>query len=76
LGFKNKKAGYLISRKLRKQNYTHLSSIDLIEIDEGSYPEIEDFLVCEDPKFQDSRREVIVPTEPYDFMKNFPPSLG
>jgi hypothetical protein len=52
-----------------------MSSIDLIEIDEGSDPKIEDFLVREDPKFQDSRREVIVPTESYDFMKKFPPCL-
>jgi hypothetical protein len=40
--------GHLISRKLRNQNDTHLSSIGLIEIDEGLDPEIEDFLFWED----------------------------
>jgi hypothetical protein len=75
LGFKNKKAGHLISRKLRNQNDTHLSSIDPIEIDEGSDPEIEDFLVRVDPKFQGSKRDIIVPTETYDFGTNFPPCL-
>jgi hypothetical protein len=52
LGFKNKKVGRLISRKLRNQNDTHLSLIDPIEIDEGSDPKIEDFLVREDPNFR------------------------
>jgi hypothetical protein len=97
LGFNNKKAGHLISRKLRNRNDTHLSSIGLashlisrklrnqndthlssispIEIDEGSDPEIEDFLVREDPELQGSKREVIGPTEPYDFVTNFPPCL-
>jgi hypothetical protein len=75
LGFKNKKAGHLISRKLRNQNDTHMSSIGLIEIDEGSDPEIKYFLVLEDPKFQGSRKKVIIPTEPYDFVTNFPPCL-
>jgi hypothetical protein len=75
LAFKNKKAGRLISRKLRNRNNTHLSSIDPIEINEGSDPEIEDFLVREDPELQGSSREVIVPTEPYDFVTNFPPCL-
>jgi hypothetical protein len=55
LGFKNKKAGHLISRKLRNQNDTHLSLISLIEIDEGLDLEIEDFLVLEDPEFQGSK---------------------
>jgi hypothetical protein len=49
LGFKNKKACHLISRKLRNQNDTHLSSISPIEIDEGLDPEINKFLVREDP---------------------------
>jgi hypothetical protein len=75
LGFKNKKAGRLISRKLRNRNDTHLSSIGPIEIDEGSDPEIEYFLVREDPELQGSKREVIGPTEPYDFVTNFPPCL-
>jgi hypothetical protein len=75
LGFKNKKVGRLISRKLRNQKDTHLSSIDPIEIDEGSDPEIEDFLVREDPEIQGSRREVIIHTEPYDFVTNLPPCL-
>jgi hypothetical protein len=75
LGFKNKKAGCLISRKLRNRNDTHLSSIDPIEINEGSDPEIEYFLVREDPEFQASRSKVIVPTEPYDSVTNFPPYL-
>jgi hypothetical protein len=75
LGFKNKKAGHLISRKLRNRNDTHLSSIGPIEVDEVSDPEIEDFLVLEDPDCQGYRKKVIVPTEPYDFVTNFPPCL-
>jgi hypothetical protein len=73
--FKGKKIGRLISRKLRNRKDPHLSSIDLIEIDEGSDPEIEDFLVREDPELQGSKREVTGPTEPYDFVTNFPPCL-
>jgi hypothetical protein len=49
LGFKNKKMGHLISRKLRNRNDTHLSLINPIEIDEGSNPEIEYFLSREYP---------------------------
>jgi hypothetical protein len=75
LGFKNKKVGRLISRKLRNRKDTHLSSIDPIEIDEGSDHEIEDFLAREDPEIQGSRREVIIHTEPYDFVTNLPPCL-
>jgi hypothetical protein len=75
LGFKNKRAGRQISRKLRNRSDTHLSSIGLIKIDECSDPEIEDFLVLEDPEFQGYRKKVIVPTEPYDFVTNFPPCL-
>jgi hypothetical protein len=73
LGFKNKKVGHLISRKLRNQNDTHLSSIDLIEIDEGLDTKIEDFIVWEDPDIQGSMREVIIHTEPHDFVTNLPP---
>jgi hypothetical protein len=47
--FQEQEMGRLISRKLRNRNDTHLSSIDPIKIDEGSDPEIEDFLVQEDP---------------------------
>jgi hypothetical protein len=49
LGFKNKKVVCLISRKLRNQNNTHLSSINPIDIDEGSDPKMENFLVREYP---------------------------
>jgi hypothetical protein len=75
LDFKNKKVGRLISRKIRNQNDTHRSSIDPIKIDEGSDLEIEDYLVREDPELQYSRREITGPTEPYDFVSNFPPCL-
>jgi hypothetical protein len=50
LGFKNKKVGCLIYRKLRNRKDTHLSSIDLIDIDEVSDHEIEDFLAWDDPE--------------------------
>jgi hypothetical protein len=75
LGFKNKRAGRQISRKLRNRSNTHLSLIGLIEIDECSDPEIEEFLILEDPDLQGYRKKVIAPTEPYDFVTNFPPCL-
>jgi hypothetical protein len=70
LGFQNKRVGRLISRKLRNRNKAHLSSIDLIEVNEVSDSEIEDFLALEDPDCQG-----FVPTEPYDFVTNLPPCL-
>jgi hypothetical protein len=76
LSFKNKNVGRLISRKLRNRKSNHLSSIDLIEIDDRcSYREIDDFLAREDPKNQCSRREVITHDEQYDFVTNLPPCL-
>jgi hypothetical protein len=75
LGFKNKKAGHLISRKLRNRNDTHLSSIVRSRSMRVQDPEIEDFLVREDPELQGSRKEITGPTEPYDFVSNFPPCL-
>jgi hypothetical protein len=75
LGFQNKKLGHLISRKLKNQNNAHLSSISLIEVDEVSDSETEYFLDLEDPNCQGYRKKVIVPTKPYDFVKNFPPCL-
>jgi len=75
LDFKNKKVGRLIYWKLRNQNDTHHRSIDPINIDEDSDLEIEDFLVREDPELHDFRREITGPTEPYDFVSNFPPCL-
>jgi len=70
LGFQNKRAGRLISRKLRNLNKAHLSSIGLIEVNEVSDSEMEDFLDLEDPDCQG-----FVPTKPYDFVMNFPPCL-
>jgi len=52
-----------------------MSSFDPIEINDGKDPEIEDFLVQEDPELQGFKREVTSPTEPYEFMTNFPPCL-
>jgi hypothetical protein len=75
LGFQKKKAGRLISRKLRNQNDAHLSSISPIKVDEVSYSEIESFLPFEDLDCQGYRKKVIVPTEPYDFVTNLPPCL-
>jgi hypothetical protein len=57
---------------LRNQNDAHLSLIGPIEVDEVSDSEIEDFLALEDPDCQGYRKKVIVPTEPYDFVTNFP----
>jgi hypothetical protein len=48
LGFKNKKVGHQILRKLRKRSDTRLSSISLIDINECSDPKIKEFLVLED----------------------------
>jgi hypothetical protein len=75
LGFKNKKVGRLIYRKLRNRKDTHLSSIDPIDIDEVSDHEIEDFLAREDPEMQCSKKEVITHVEPYDFVTNLYPCL-
>jgi hypothetical protein len=75
LGFKNKRASHLISRKLRKRNDAHLSLIGPIEVDEVSDLEVEYFIVLEDLDCQGYRKKVIVPTEPYDFVTNFPPCL-
>jgi hypothetical protein len=47
-----------------------LSSIDLIEINEVSDPEIENFLAEEDPDCQKSN-----PAQLYDFVNNLPPCL-
>jgi hypothetical protein len=49
--------------------------IDLIEVDEVLDSEIEDFLSLEDPYCQGYMKKVIVPTEHYDFVTNFPPCL-
>ena len=57
-------------RKLRNRNHAHLSSIDVIEVNEVSDSEIEDFLALEDLNCQ--RYD---PDEPYDFVTNFPPCL-
>jgi hypothetical protein len=75
LGFKNKKVGHLIYIKIKNRKDTHLSSINPIEIDQGSDHEIEDFLAQEDLEIQGSRRQVIIHTEPYDFMTNLLPRL-
>jgi hypothetical protein len=48
--FKGKNIGRLILGKIRNKMDPHLSSIDTIEINEGSNPKIEDFLVQEVPK--------------------------
>jgi len=75
LGFKKKRAGHQILRKIKNQSDIDLSSIDPINIDECSDPEIKYFLILEDPEFQGYRKKVIIPTEPYDFVTNFPPCL-
>jgi len=63
----------LVSRKLRNRKGNHLTSIDLIEIDDRcSDREIEDLLAREDPENQCSRREVITHVKQYDFVTNFP----
>jgi hypothetical protein len=74
LGFQNKKAGHLISSKLRNQNRYQIS-IRLIEVDEVSDSQIEYFIALEDLDFQGYKKKFIVPTEPYDFVMNFPPCL-
>ena len=50
--------------------------IDLIKIDDWCLDrEIDNFLACEDPKNQCSRREFITNDEQYDFVTNLPPCL-
>jgi hypothetical protein len=75
IGFKNKRAGCQISRKLRNRSTTHLSLISPIKIDEYSNPEIEEFLVLEDPYLQGYRQKDITSAKPYDFVTNLPPCL-
>jgi hypothetical protein len=62
LGFQNKRASHLISRKLRNRTDAHLSSIEVNEVLDS---EIEDFLALEDPDCQK-----FGPTESYDFVMN------
>ena len=68
--FRNKRVGRLILRSLRNQSKPHLSSIDLIEINEVSDPEIENFLTEEDPDCHKSD-----PNQPYKFVNNLPQCL-
>jgi hypothetical protein len=70
LGFKNKRAGRLISRKQRDKPNSHVSSIKTIEIHERSNSEIDIFL----PK------KTLLPFKPdldqaYNFIDNLPPCL-
>jgi hypothetical protein len=67
LGFRNKRVGRLISRSLCNQFKPYLSSINMIEINEDSNPEIEDFLTEEDPYCHKSD-----PNNPYDYVNNIP----
>jgi hypothetical protein len=60
----------MISRNLRNHSKPHLISIDPIEINEVSNPEIENFLAEEDPDCQNSN-----PAQLYDFVNNVPPCL-
>jgi hypothetical protein len=70
LSFKNKRAGRLISRKLRNKSNPHASSIKMIEIHESSDSEIDRFLAEEDPlSFQPHL------DQPYNFVDNLPPCL-
>jgi hypothetical protein len=70
LGFKNKRAGRLISRKLRNKPNSHVSSIKMIEIHESSDSEIERFLAEEDPPSLKPGLD-----QAYNFVDNFPPCL-
>jgi hypothetical protein len=70
LGFKNKRDGRLISRKLRNKTNPHVNSIKMIEIHESSDSEIDRFLAEEDPlSFQTD------PDQSYNFVDNLPPCL-
>jgi hypothetical protein len=70
IGFKNKRAGRLISRNLRNKSNSHVSSIKMIEVHESSDSEIERFLAEEDPP-------CLKPDlgQAYNFVDNFPPCL-
>jgi hypothetical protein len=70
LGFKNKKAGRLISRKLQNKPNPHVSSIKMIEIHERSDSEIERFLVEEDPPSLKIGLD-----QAYNSVDNLPPCL-
>jgi hypothetical protein len=70
LGFKNKREGRMISRKLQNKPNAHVSSIKTIEIHESLDSEIERFLAEEDPpSFEED------PDQTYNFVDNFPPCL-
>jgi hypothetical protein len=70
LGFKNKRAGRLISRKQRDKPNSHVSSIKTIEIHESSNSEIERFLAEEDPPYLKPGLD-----QAYNFIDNLPPCL-
>jgi hypothetical protein len=70
VGFKNKRAGRLISRSLRNKSKSHMSSIKVIEVHESSDSEIEKFLAKEDPSYLKPDL-----SQAYDFVDNLPPCL-
>jgi len=70
IGFKNKRAGRLISRRLQNNSNSHVSSIKMIEVHESSNSKIKRFLSEEDPP-------CLKPDlgQAYNFIDNFPPCL-
>jgi hypothetical protein len=70
IGFKNKRAGRLISRSLRNKSNSHMSSIKTIEVHESSDFEIERFLAKEDPPCLKPDLD-----QDYNFVDNFSPCL-
>jgi hypothetical protein len=65
MSFKNRRAGRLISRKLRNKSNPHASSIKMIEIHESLDSEIDRFLAEEDPLSSQPLLD-----QPYNFVDN------
>jgi hypothetical protein len=70
INFKNKRAGRLISRRLRNKSNSHASSISMIEVHESSDSKIDRFLAEEDPLSFEPHLD-----RPYNFVDNLPPCL-
>jgi hypothetical protein len=70
INFKNKRAGRIISRRLRNKSNSHVSLISMIEVHESSDSEIDRFLAEEDPHSFEPHLD-----RPYNFVDNLPPCL-
>jgi hypothetical protein len=70
VNFKNKRVGWLISRSLQNKTKSRADLINMIEVSERSYSEIDKFLAQEElVSFG------LYPDRPYNYVNNLPPCL-